>query len=261
MTDNNKLFEYIKNAPNDIKNALIGVLLNASIGLSKTENTLLKNNNDTGNSGDKIQINNIKSNLLASMQRGEINEEYTKYYYQILEKAENFINNSNPFEIKGALERNGMLLTENGNNSDIHRYLNNPNTYNKKEIKISNNQIEVTIKNNVFLKNPYDTNPGPDSYETTLKCSYKMNVNNKIELYSDTIKVEITNGNSRILNIFIPNHYPIEQMLNDFNKLDGLSFSSNIGKKYSYIVKSNSNLRKENNYNILSFDAYVIQNI
>jgi hypothetical protein len=261
MEDNNKLFEYIKNAPNEIKNALIGVLLNASVGFSKTENQLLKNNNETANSGDKMQINNIKSNLLASMQRGEMNEEYVTYYYQVLEKAENFMNNSNPLEIKNSLEKYGMLLTENGSNSDIHRFANNQNIYNKKELKTSSNQVEVTIKNNVFLKNQYDTNPGPDSYETTLKCSYRINVNNKIELYTDTVKVEISYNNSRILNMFIPNHYPINQMIEDFKYLNGLSFTTNFGKKYNYIVKSYIGLKNENNYHIVSFDAYVIQNI
>lgn len=260
--DSNGLFEYIKNAPNEIKNALIGVLLNASIGLSKTENQLLKNNNETGNSGDNMQINNIKSNLLASMQRGEMNEQYVQYYYQILEKAEDFMTKSNPFEIKSALERSGMLLTEDGNNSDIHRFLNNPNTnYNKKEIKTSNNQIEVSIKNNVFLKNPYDTNPGPDSYETTLKCSYKNNIMNRIELYADTLKSEITSGNGRILKLFVPAHYPIDKMIGDFQSLNGLSFTTNVGKKYNYIVKSYKGLNNLDNYNIVSFDSYVIQNI
>jgi hypothetical protein len=261
MEDNNKLFEYIKNAPNEIKNALIGILLNASVGLAKTENKLLKNNDETANTGDKMQINNIKSNLLASMQRGEMNEEYVTYYYQVLEKAENFMNNSNPLEIKNSLKKYGMLLTEDGNNSDIHRYLNNPSNYHKNEIKTSNNQLEVSIKNNVFLKDPYNTNPGPDSYETTLRCSYKFNVINRIELYADTVKVEIANNNTRIINIFVPNNYPINQMLSDFSKLDGLSFTSNIGKKYSYIVKSDPTVRNEGNYTILSYNAYVIQNI
>lgn len=261
MSDNNALFEYIKNAPNEIKNALIGVLINASVGLSKTENQLLKNNNETGNSGDKMQINNIKSNLLASMQRGEMNEEYVRYYYQILEKAEDFMTKSNPFEIKSSLEKYGMLLTEDGNNVDIHRFLNTPNNYNRTEFKTSHNQIEVSIKNNVYLKDPYNTNPGPDSYETTVKCSYKSNIMNRIELYADTVKSEITSGNSRILNVFIPSHYPIDKMINDFKSLNGLSFTTNIGKKYNYIVKNYSSIRKENNYNIISFDAYIIQTI
>jgi hypothetical protein len=261
MTDNNALFEYIKNAPNEIKNALIGVLLNASVGLSKTENQLLKNNNETGNTGDKMQIKHIKNNLLASMQRGEMNEEYVKYYYQVLEKAEDFMSTSNPSQIKSSLEKYGMLITENGNNADIHRFINTPNNYNKQELKSSNNPIEVSIKNKVYLKDQYNTNPGPDSYETTLKCSYKHNIINKIELYADILKSEITSGNGRILKIFIPSHYPIDKMIGDFQSLNGLSFTTNFGKKYNYIVKTYKGLNNVDNYNIVSFDSYLIQTI
>jgi len=259
--DNNKLIEYIKNAPNEIKNALIGVLVNASVGMSKVENNLLKNNDETGNSGDKMQINNIKSNLLASMKRGEMNEQYVKHYYNILEKAEFFMQNTSKSEIQSILENHGMLLTEDGNNSDIYRYLNNSKSFNKREINNTTKPVEVTIKNNVFLKDQYDTNPNSNSYNTTIKCSYDRFVNNRIELYTDTLKSHITNGNGRILDFYIMDEYPIEQMISDFESLNGLSFVTNYGKKYSYIVKDIIGNNKQSNYIIVSFNGYVIQNV
>lgn len=257
MEDNNKLFEYIKNAPNEIKNALIGILLNTSIGLANVENSLLKNNDETGNTGNKIQINNIKNNLLATMKRGEMNEEYVQYYYKILEKAEDFMNTTSSSDIKLALEKNGMLLTENGNNADIHRYLNNKNDYNKTEHKLSNNTIEVSLKNNVYLIDQYNTNSTPDSYDSTIKCNTSTNVLNRIELYTDTLKVEVLPNNGRILNFYVPIKYPVDQMTNDFNKIKQVSFTTNIGKKYSYNIKFIKNIKKEINYTIISFEGYL----
>lgn len=259
--DNNNLIEYIKNAPNEIKNTLIGILINASVGMSKVENQLLKNNDETGNSGDKLQVNNIKSNLLASMKRGEMNEQYVKHYYNILEKAEYFINNMNKGEILNTLEKNGMLLTEDGHNSDFYRYLNSNSNYNRNEIKNNNNPIEVTIKNNVYLKDQFDKSPGPNSYNTTLKCNYKKLISNKIELYTEILKVHIENGNSRILDFYLLDEYPVHQMLQDYKQLDSVTFTTNIGKKYSYIIKDYISEQKISGYSIISFKGYIIQNV
>lgn len=258
--DNNGLFEYIKNAPNEIKNALIGVLINASVGMSKVENNLLKNNDESGNTGDKLQINNIKSNLLASMQRGEMNEQYVQYYYQVLEKAEDFMMNSSKMDIKQALERNGMLLTEDGNNKDIHKFLNSNDNYNRVEHKVSNN-IEVTIKNNVYLIDQFETNRNSNSYGSTIKCTINTPVTYKIELYTETLKAAITSNNNRMLYFYIPLKYPINQLISDFKQIKDVMFTTNVGKKYFYNIKSFDSIKEESNYYIISFNAYVIQNL
>jgi hypothetical protein len=189
------------------------------------------------------------------MKRGEMNEQYVQYYYQILEKAEDFMQNTSKSDIKQALERNGMLLTENGNNKDIHNYINSTDNYNKVEHKVSSN-LEVTVKNNVYLIDQFETKRTSDSYGSTIKCKTNIPVTYKIELYTEVLKASIISNKNRILYFYVPYKYPINQLISDFKEIKDVTFTTNVGKKYSYDITSFSSIKEESNYYIISFNAY-----
>jgi hypothetical protein len=273
-----KLVEYIENAPKEIRSMLVGALLKSSLAMKNAEDDILKPDPAQLQTGSKKEYQKPTSNLLESLRRGDYNAEYVNHFYEVLRRADEIVANSTPDEMKMLAERYGMGdAAKNSYNmiSEDHkkRFGSKSNDQIRKEqvsqrvTSDDNYPIDHMIINKRILKNVFESAMGQArQYEFSLKVNRRVGTINKIEELCEYMHVKHLGENHKLLEFYIPKKFKIAstqhmEALNEVKIFDYVSFTDQYGKKFDYSIKNFYKLSENNQYDVLKFNAVLIQNI
>lgn len=273
------IVKIVESLPDNVKNLIVSALLNSSVALKNTEQDFRAV--DDISAKTKQEYRKSSNRLLESMRRGEHNEQYVKYFYEVLKKADDLVYNSTPEQLKQLAEKYGM--GENAqtqfnflNETHLQKHGNkNVDTIRKDEIKKrvttdDNFPIEKIITNKRNLKNVLEHASGSKGiYNYTIKIKRKNDIENKIEEISDYLHVKELGieNNGRILEFFIPKKYELENLdkntvlFSELKNVDYVSFADDYGQKYEYSIKSFYRISENGMYDVFKFKGVKIENI
>jgi hypothetical protein len=273
-----KLVEYIENAPKEIRSILVGALLKSSLAMNNTENDLLKPDPAQLQTGSKKEYQKPTSNLLESLRRGDYNAEYVNHFYEVLRRADEIVASSSADEMAMLAEKYGMGSAAQNSynmlNEDQKKRYGGKNSQDIRKEQISqrvtiddNYQIDHMVINKRTLKNVFESAIGqPRQYDFTLKVGRRYKTSNTIEELCEYMHVKHLGENQKLLEFYIPKKYKIGSVehsdaMNEVISFEHVSFADQYGKKYEYSIKKFYKISENNQYDVLKFNAVIIQNI
>lgn len=274
-----KLVEYIENAPKEIRSMLVGALLKSSLAMKSTEEEIFAPDPAQLQTGQKKEFQKLSSSqLLESLRRGEYNAQYVNYFYEVLRRADDIVANSTPEEMKMLAERYGMgdaaknsynMLSEDFKSRYGDKDAKQVRKEQLKERVTSDDSYDIDhmVINKRTLTNVFESAQGaPRKYDFTLKVTRKYQAVNKIEELSEYMHVKHIGDNHKLLEFYIPKKFGITHMsnldaLNEIKSFDYVQFSDAYGKQFQYSIKKFYKTTENNHYDVLKFNAVLIENI
>lgn len=208
----NKLLEQLKNAPKEIKDFVLTMLLSGGMAMKEVENSMkVQNNSNIQIEQSQDSLGTLSEAFLAGKQNKQT-KEYAEKFYKILGAADKiakekygqtyFSNNEGYDEIKQVLG-NGIDKV-----NTQKQYLNEQTINNKLEYTVSNTK---TLLNHDYIQ----ANSKPIySYSIKIKNKYNIDI---LEQYLKVIRVYDKNSRDKKLEMYL---YPDNlSQFNEFLKL------------------------------------------
>lgn len=239
-----------------IKKLFLSFFIRISLAMSKIENDLIKNNKADKLTGGNLEINNIQSELLKSLLRGEYNQEYVDRFYKILKKSDSIIEGYDKKVLLSKLKEHGM----DEGNKDLISYLSSDLEYKKIKIEdktdnTDNYQLINIIKNNIEILNPESIILGEKPKKlTTLKSKNKDRVF-KIEEFTDYLHIKKYSEDKYLLEFYINLQHEISNDLDNLKDFNNLYYSDKYGDKTEYLIIEYIKINIFNTYKVIKFIA------
>lgn len=245
----NKLYSFLKKQ-------FITFFIRISLAMSKIENDLIKNNKTDTLTGGNLEINNIQSELLKSLLRGEYNQEYVDRFYKILKKSDSIIEGYDKKVLLSKLKEHGM----DEGNKDLIEYLSGNVDYKKISIKnktdnSDNYQLIDIVRNNIEIINPESVILGEKPKKlTTLKSKNKDRVF-KIEEITEHLHIKKYSEDKYLLEFYINLQHEISNNINHIKDFNNIYYSDKYGDKTEYLIIEHIKINIFNTYNVIKFIA------
>lgn len=248
--------KWYNNVYSFLKNQFVSFFIRISLAMSKIENDLIKNNKTDTLTGGNLEINNIQSELLKSLLRGEYNQEYVDKFYKILKKSDSIIEGYDKKVLLSKLKEHGM----DEGNTDLINYLSSNIEYKNKNINdktdnSDNYPIISIIKNNIEILNPeLVLNGDKPNKLTTLKSKNKDRVF-KIEEFTDYLHVKKYSEDKYLLEFYVNLQHEISNDIDNLKEFDNIYYSDKYGDKSEYLIIEYIKINIINTYKIIKFIA------
>lgn len=242
---------------NRIKRVFLSFFIKISLSLSRIENSLLKKQKDSISSEGDIEIDNIQSDLLKSLRKGEYNKEYVDKFYTILKKSDN-ISFEDKNTLRTIIKNRGM---ENGN-EDLNFYLNSKNTYSKfkNEDRYLKDEyvVENIVENKIEIINPLQVLNGDNPIKVSRLKTINENSDFKLEHIVKFLHVKKVDNNIKILELYISKEDYNEKILPNILKTKSIFFKDRYGDNFQYNITEYIENIEEKYFNIIKLKANVI---
>jgi hypothetical protein len=269
--------EFFKSLPKDIKNKIAQYMVAGAMSINSVEKKSLSATGDQAYTGDKMQHNYIKNNLLAALKEGRVTketEQYKRYFYDVLEKAEEYAQKMNPGQMQLLVEHamgddelseqeKSILLKK------IKTFDNSAPTIGeidrrKAESRTTSDDdfpLEFIVNNNKVETNSiqvtlYGAKP---EYEYALKCSRDYDNEIYIEDYTDSLHVKSAPNNEKILEFFIPTYKirfdETDPIFNDMVSIKSVDFVNHVGVQFHYNIVGFYKIIRINQSTVIKFIA------
>lgn len=276
------ILKFVESLPDNVKNVIISALINSSVAMKNVEQEIITV--DSPETVNPVQQGYRKSrvNLLESMKAGHYNAEYVNYFYEVLRRADELVNNSTPEELKMLAEKYGMgkaagarydLLSE--NHRQVHGNRNpqqvKRDEYSRRATSDDNAPIEKMVTNKKHLQNVLDHSIGAKPiYKYSLRVQRMFQTRMNIEQICDYLHVRelLSERNGRILEFYIPKNYGVKnlmytnrQLFDEFKNITGVSFNDDYGQPSDYRIHSFYKMSENGMYDVIKFKGIKIENI
>lgn len=218
---------------NNIKKILLGVLIKISLTLHKLDNQFFKSTKNDIQPGNDSEVDNIQSNLLKSLKKGEYNKEYVEKFYKILRKSDELINSND--DLTEISKKYGMYE----GNQDLNLHFKNAEKLKYK--KEYDTDIEVSFRNTIEVLNPLEILEGKSPYIVTKIKSFDLDRTYKIEEYTDLLNVRKNNTGKKLefhINKGNIDKSNIDSIINEISKTKNIYFRDKYGELFSYDLTS-----------------------
>jgi len=243
-----KVWEYL---PKDVKDFFNSIAISASLAMSNTEKEIFSQDNGT-NTGNYMQQNNSAAkDFLQNLKGGIRDEQYIKYFYEVLQKADNYIDSSDSKRLNEARMKYGMI-DEGDNTFEFGQ--------NNHKVREKDENVEIVFKNSYTVRNQYEVFMGAPEMRV-----YMLNVNGSVNRYyslgeyAEYLEVIKTSNHNRKLRFFVPKNFGFDgknfTMMDDFVDCKYVSFTNQNGMKFYYNVNNFVNIESNELYYILSFEG------
>ncbi|MFW5847913.1 MAG: hypothetical protein ACOCVF_03255 [bacterium] len=251
--DVNKILKQINEMPEQVRNYIYSAMISASLGMSKVEKQVLSSNPDETYSGDGVEEEQIQNKFLSGFKKGIKNEQYVKYFYQVLEKADQIITESDGMLLESLADKHGM----NVNQKNKVKFNNNYNSNSRKS-----NDVEIHKTNIKHLKDIY--NPRSSTYYD-IKAIGPDEV--RLDKYIENVIVKyvgLASSPNRYIEITInPKEFNItdKKTFNLLTNLNYLYIKDKYGKPFFYSINTYQNQKIEVGKQILNFLGEKIEDL
>jgi len=263
---------------NWIRNIFYSIAIRIGMALSYADELIFKPIDHAVSEGyKKIQRHRHRNNTLESFYNGTEDEKYTKEYYEILKKSDEFRKKSTPFQVAAATDRHGMnfgkkdkwgrryehfgFFDEKNKNSGktLEEVINGE--YNDRRTDDDEYQIEYIYNNTPFEigfsksvdimteveADKFILNDAPTlskQLEFPIKCLRETETLNKIEQLTEIMHVKTIGSELLRLEFFIPAKYGSikladdSKIVKDLINIDQVFVKDTYGKLIGYKIHS-----------------------
>jgi len=281
------ILKFVEALPDSVKNIVISALLNSSIAMKNVEQDVRSVDAvPTPQHGQRQQQQGYRrqspASLLESMRQGEYNSEYVNYFYEVLKKADDLVNNSTPEQMRLLAERYGM------GGQALARYdlldKKRAVTHGDKSIQQvrreeqrrrttvdDNFAIEKMVTNRKHLQNVLDHSIGAKPiYKYSINVQRMFQTKYNLEHITEYLHVKelASERNGRILEFYIPKNVGLKdiahsygEMFNEIINIVAVSFNDDYGQPYNYRIQGFYKLGENGMYDVIKFRGYRVENI
>jgi hypothetical protein len=281
------ILKFVEALPDSVKNIVISALLNSSMAMKNVEQDARHIEAlPSYQQGQPQQQQRFRrqspQQLLESMRKGEYNEQYVDYYYEILKRADDLVLNSTPEQMRLLAERYGMgshatarynhiakkeQVTYNGRDrQQVYR-----DEINRRTTSDDNFPVERMVSNRKSLKNVLDhAMGGKPVYDYAIKVQRMFQTQYNIERITEYLHVKVLQSeyNGRLLEIYIPKNQGVRHLqqsnpaiFEEFKNISGVSFADDYGNVTYYRVHGLYRISDQGMYDVVKFKANKIENI
>jgi len=275
------IFKLIESLPDNVKNLIISSLIKSSMAMKNVEEDIIKVDPNQLANNTKKEYRKSSSQLLESLRKGEYNQQYVSYFYELLKRADDIVNNSSPEQLRLLAEKYGMGNTNTNQFKFLHE--DHLNKYGNKDMSTIKNEeikkrvttddnfpIEKIITNKRQVLNMYEHASGAKAkYSYSIKVKRKHDVENRIEEISEYLHIKelVSEGNGRILEFFIPKKFQLENinqnsvLFSELKNIDYIIYTDDYGRKFEYSIKNFYKISENGMYDVFKFKGNKIENI
>jgi hypothetical protein len=254
--DEQKFIKIWSFLPKEVKDFFTNIAVSTTLAMNKVEKETFAQDAEAVYTGNKLQQDNsIAKDFLQKMKVGVRDEQYIKYFYEVLEKADTFIDKNDVTKLNEARAKFGM----NDGGDNLFEYA---STNHSK--KITNENVEIVFKNSFTVKNQYEAFMGaPEIREYMLQVNGSGNPYYKIGEYTEYLEIIRTSVSTRQLKFFIPKNFGFNgndyRFLNDFKDSKYVNFTDKYGKKHQYFIERFDSVETNDLYHIVKFNGNKIE--
>ena len=287
MNDEGKkaeIVEYLKNAPAEVKKFLSSMMIAGSLGLKKVDNELFNAQSDDARSGD-MEMEKHSNRFLDGLRKGQRNEQYVKYFYEVLRRADKFLYESSPDEIVAAMRKHNIYLDAEDDQGNIHEHT---GFYDQKhklhgksldEVRLhemrgktttdDNYPVELMFNNKPTVLNFFEASQGlaKPQHDFPLKATRSNDVANKIEELTEFLHVKTLNIQNKILEFYIPNKFGLSKyaegsyVYDELNSIEQIRFKDTYGMDHAYLITGFYKTSRMPNHDVVKYKATKIEQI
>lgn len=252
--------------------------------LHNVENDILKYTSNIYDDSNKIIYRFIHRNkVIENFYKGLRDEKYNKYYYDILKKADKFMNESSTLKLKISADKYAKSFGNDneehfGFYDEKHKYFNKTlketinleledrrtKDDNYKLIKIFNENISNTL-NDIDISdiNNVQLNIKPKPFINVIRDN--EDIINKIEDITEILHVKHIGFEKVQLEFFIPLKFKINfveedsEIFFELSKINNIFVTDNYGEKYWYKINKFKKRIRHNIYEVWKFDADIME--
>lgn len=279
------LLKFVEALPDSVKNIVISALLNSAMATKNVEQDIrtveVQPTYQNGRLQQQKQYRRQSpQKLLESMRKGEYNDQYVDYYYEILQRADDLVLNSTPEQLRLLAERYGMGGQATARYDLIERK--NRGLYgdktpqqvrreqvNRRVTEDDNFPIESMVSNKKHLQNVLDHAMGAKPiFKYSINVQRMFNTRYNIEHITDYVHVKILQSeyNGRLIEFYVPKNQGVKflpqqnpQIFEEFKNITGVSFTDDYGNVSHYRIHGFYKLSEHNGYDVVKFKANKIE--
>jgi hypothetical protein len=261
-----------------LKNKFYSLALGIGFALSRIDDLMFKPiQHDFSEKDKKNQRHRHRNNVLEQFYAGKEDEKYTKEYYEILKKSDEFIKKATPRKMAAVADNHGMSYGHEDKNGEKHehygffdaKHKNKDKTIAEvlekeykerrtddddyKLVEIIGNSPKIAGMAKVFdfleetedakyvLKDPMVVQK---KYEFPIKCLRSIEVVNKIEQLTETLHIKEIGVDLLRLEFFIPMKYKTHlfdvesDIFKEIINFDQVFFTNKYGKLIGYRIEN-----------------------